>query len=79
VQIAIDAGTRLVIVTGDPQPGNHHDCTVYRNSRIKDQLEGRPIMADGGCQGNPEVMIPLPQPANSRTGKKNSTPPNAPT
>jgi hypothetical protein len=32
VQIAIDAETRLVIATGDPQPGNRNDCTVYRDS-----------------------------------------------
>ncbi|MBB4910632.1 hypothetical protein H4W32_001667 [Actinophytocola algeriensis] len=39
VQIAIDADTRLVIATGDPQPGNRNDCTVYRDSGIKDQIE----------------------------------------
>ncbi|MDQ0381524.1 hypothetical protein FB470_005518 [Amycolatopsis thermophila] len=27
-QIAIDADTRLVIATGEPQPGNRNDCTV---------------------------------------------------
>jgi len=32
VQVAIDADTRLVIATGDPQPGNRNDCTVYRES-----------------------------------------------
>ena len=37
VQVAIDADTRLVIATGDPQPGNRNDCTVYRDSGIKDQ------------------------------------------
>ena len=28
LQVAIDADTRLVIATGDPQPGNRNDCTV---------------------------------------------------
>lgn len=30
---AIDANTRLVIATGDPQPGSRNDCTVYRDFR----------------------------------------------
>jgi hypothetical protein len=58
------AVTRLVIATGDPQPGNHNDCTVYRESGIKDQLEGRPVMTDGGYQGNPEVIMPYRKPAD---------------
>ena len=58
VQVAIDADTRLVIATGDPQPGNRNDCTVYRDSGIDRTLAGRPVMADGGYQGNPEVIMP---------------------
>jgi hypothetical protein len=58
VQIAIDAETRLVIATGDPQPGNRNDCTVCRTSGIKDQLDDRPVMTDGGYRGNPEVIMP---------------------
>ncbi len=56
MQVAIDADTRLVIATGDPQPGNRTDCTVYRTSGTDQQLAGRPEMTDGGYQGNPEVM-----------------------
>jgi hypothetical protein len=44
VQIAIDADTRLVIATGDPQPGNRDDCTVYRTSGIDQQVRDRPVM-----------------------------------
>lgn len=62
VQIAIDAGTRLVIATGDPQPGNRNDCTLYRSSGIKNQLDDRPVMTDGGYQGNPEVIMPYRKP-----------------
>jgi hypothetical protein len=57
VQVAIDAETRLVIATGDPRPGSRNDCTVYRDSGIAEQLTGRPVMADGGYQGNPEVVM----------------------
>ena len=57
-RVAIDADTRLVIATGDPQPGNRNDCTVYRDSGIKDQIDDRPVMTDGGYQGNPEVIGP---------------------
>lgn len=62
VQIAIDADTRLVIATGDPQPGNRNDCTVYRTSGIKDQLADRPVMTDGGYRGNPELSCPIANP-----------------
>jgi len=50
---------RLVIATGDPQPGNRNDCTVYRTSGIDNALAGRPVMADGGYQGNPDVVMPF--------------------
>jgi hypothetical protein len=64
VQVAIDADTRLVIATGDPQPGNRNDCTVYRSSGIDQQLTDRPVMTDGGYQGNPEVIMPFRKPRN---------------
>jgi DDE superfamily endonuclease len=62
VQVAIDAETRLVIATGDPQPGSHNDCTVYRDSGIAEQLADRPVMADGGYQGNAAVVMPYRKP-----------------
>jgi hypothetical protein len=62
VQVAIDADTRLVIATSDPHPGNRNDCTVYRDSGIQQELAGRPVMADGGYQGNPEVIMPYRKP-----------------
>jgi hypothetical protein len=62
VQVAIDAETRLVIATGDPQPGSRNDCTVYRDSGIAEALADRPVMADGGYQGNPTVVMPYRKP-----------------
>jgi hypothetical protein len=62
LQVAIDADTRLVVTTGDPQPGNRNDCTVYRDSGIDHQLAGRPVIADGGYQGNPSVVMPYRKP-----------------
>ena len=64
MQVAIDADTRLVVATGDPQPGNRNDCTVYRTSGIDQKLAGRPVMADGGYQGNPDVIMPYRKPAD---------------
>ena len=64
VQVAIDAETRLVIATGDPRPGGRNDCTVYRDSGIAEQLADRPVIADGGYQGNPEVVMPYRKPRN---------------
>jgi len=64
LQVAIDASTRLVIAVGDPQPGNRNDTIVYRTSGIEEKLAGRPVMADGGYRGNPEVIIPYRKPAD---------------
>ncbi|MBB2933546.1 hypothetical protein FHX82_000566 [Amycolatopsis bartoniae] len=64
VQIAIDADTRLVIATGDPQPGNRNDCTVYRTSGVTDQLGDQPVMTDGGYQGNAEAIMPFRKPCD---------------
>ena len=47
-----------MIAVGDPRPGNRNDTVVYRDSGMKDQLEGRPVVADGAYRGNPEVIIP---------------------
>lgn len=41
-----------------PAAGNRNDCTAYRDSGIADTLAGRPVMADGGYQGNPTVIMP---------------------
>ncbi len=62
LQVAIDASTRLVIALGDPQPGNRNDTIVYRTSGIDQKLNGRPVMADGGYQGNREVIMPYRKP-----------------
>jgi hypothetical protein len=56
--------TRLVVATGDPQPGNRNDCTVYRESGIDQQLAGQPVIADGGYYGVPDVIIPFRKPVH---------------
>jgi hypothetical protein len=66
LQVAIDADTRLVVATGDPQPGNHNDTTVYRESGIAQKLAGRPVMADGAYLGNPDVIIPYRKPVDGQ-------------
>lgn len=35
---------------------------VYRDSGIAETLADRPVMADGGYQGNPEVVMPYLKP-----------------
>jgi hypothetical protein len=66
LQVAIDADTRLVIAVGTPQPGNRNDTVAYRDSGINQQLVGRPVMADGGYQGNPEVIMPFRKPGGGQ-------------
>jgi hypothetical protein len=56
------AAAHRVVATGDPQPGNRNDCAVFRDSGIAEVLEGRPVMADGGYQGNPDVIMPYRKP-----------------
>src|SRR3954451_11114336 len=46
LQIAIDAGTRLVPAVGDRQPGHRTDTVVYRSSGMKATLAGPAVMAD---------------------------------
>src|SRR3954468_11181078 len=48
LQVAIDAGTRLVIAVGDRQPGHRTDTVLYRSSGMNGALAGRAVMADGG-------------------------------
>jgi hypothetical protein len=60
VQVIINAGTRLVVTTGDPQPGNRNDCTAYAASGVDKATAGAHVIADGayrgpGCRG---VIIP---------------------
>jgi hypothetical protein len=62
LQIAIDADTRLVIATGDPQPGNRNDTIAYRANGIDKTLAGRPVIADSAYRSNPEVIIPYRKP-----------------
>ncbi|MBM0260673.1 transposase family protein, partial [Micromonospora sp. 4G55] len=37
---------------------------VYRTSGIAENLDGRPVMADGGYRGNPEVIMPYRKPTD---------------
>jgi hypothetical protein len=64
MQIAIDANTRLTVAVGRPTPGNRHDCRAYRESGVNRQCHGATVMADGGYQGNPEVIMPYRLPTN---------------
>jgi hypothetical protein len=49
---------------GDPQPGNRNDTIVYRTSGIDQKLAGRPVIADGGYRGDPDVIIRNRKPAD---------------
>ncbi|PPK64803.1 transposase family protein [Actinokineospora auranticolor] len=62
MQVVIDANTRLVIAVGEPTPGNRNDCRAYTDSGVDEQCRGAKVMADGGYQGNPEVIMPYRKP-----------------
>ena len=62
VQVVIDANTRLVVAVGRPVPGNHNDCTAFRDSGADTACRGAHVMADGGYQGNRHVIMPYRRP-----------------
>jgi len=62
LQVVIDANTRLTVAVGDPLPGNRNDCTAYTDSGVDQQCVGAAVMADGGYQGNPAVIMPYRKP-----------------
>lgn len=63
MQVVIDANTRLTVAVGGPTPGNRNDCRAFRDSGVDRQCRGATVMADGGYQGNPEVIMPYRKPA----------------
>jgi len=62
MQVVIDANTRLVVAVGEPTPGNRNDCRAYTDSGVDQQCRGAKVMADGGYQGNSEVIMPYRKP-----------------
>ncbi|GGV45176.1 hypothetical protein GCM10010182_82000 [Actinomadura cremea] len=62
MQVVIDADSRLAVAVGRPVPGNHNDCTAYRDSGVDRQCRGAHVMGDGGYQGNPQVIMPYRRP-----------------
>lgn len=64
LQVVIDANTRLTVAIGKPLPGNRNDCRAYTESGVDRQCRGAQVMADGGYQGNPGVIMPYRKPAD---------------
>jgi hypothetical protein len=62
MQVVIDANTRLAVAVGRPVPGNHNDCTAFRDSGAEPSCRGAHVMADGGYQGNRQVIMPYRRP-----------------
>ncbi|MGW0087266.1 transposase [Streptomyces sp. NPDC003393] len=55
-QVVIDADTRLVVVAGQPLPGNRHDSPGWEESGAKDAVGSTTTIADGGYQGTGLVI-----------------------
>lgn len=62
MQVVIDANTRLTVAVGQPTPGNRNDCRAFRDSGVDRACAGAHVMADGGYQGNPQVIMPYRKP-----------------
>jgi hypothetical protein len=66
MQVVIDADTRLTVAVGTPMPGNRNDCRAFRDSGVDQQCAGAAVMADGGYQGNPGVIMPYRKPGKGK-------------
>lgn len=55
-QVVIDADTRLVVIIGDPLPGNRNDCKAWEESGAKAAVGKTLTMADGGYPGTGPLM-----------------------
>ncbi|WP_329537185.1 transposase (plasmid) [Streptomyces sp. NBC_01450] len=55
-QVVIDAETRLVVVIGQPLPGNRNDCKAWEESGAKAAVGKTTTIADGGYPGTGLVM-----------------------
>jgi hypothetical protein len=55
-QVVIDADTRLVVLVGQPLPGNRHDSRGWKDSGVKEAVGTTTTIADGGYQGTGLVI-----------------------
>ncbi|MFE6039908.1 transposase [Streptomyces sp. NPDC056452] len=55
-QVVIDADGRLVVVVGQPLPGNRNDCKAWAESGAKAAVGNTTTIADGGYPGTGLVM-----------------------
>jgi len=55
-QVVIDADTRLVVVVGQPLPGNRNDCRAWEESGAMAAVGKTMTIADGGYPGTGLVM-----------------------
>lgn len=55
-QVVIDADTRLIVVVGQPLPGNRNDCRAWVESGAKTAVGNTMTIADGGYPGTGLVM-----------------------
>ncbi|MDX3772459.1 MULTISPECIES: transposase [unclassified Streptomyces] len=55
-QVVIDADTRLVVVVGQPLPGNRNDYKAWGESGAKDAVGRTTTIADGGYPGTGLAM-----------------------
>ncbi|MEV8562890.1 transposase [Streptomyces sp. NPDC051917] len=56
-QVVIDADTRLVVVVGQPLPGNRNDCKAWELSGAKAAVGRTTVIGDGGYRGT-GLIIP---------------------
>nr|WP_329163759.1 transposase [Streptomyces anulatus] len=55
-QVVVDADSCLVVVVGQPLPGNHNDCKAEELSGAKASVGSTTVVADGGYRGTGPVI-----------------------
>ncbi|GAA2230391.1 hypothetical protein GCM10010104_24700 [Streptomyces indiaensis] len=58
VEVIVDAGTRLVVASARPAPGNKADGHVWRESHLPAIAAGTTVIADGALGTGPGQIIP---------------------
>ncbi|WP_225101677.1 transposase [Streptomyces sp. CoH27] len=61
-QVVIDADSRMVVVVGEPVPGNRNDCKAWAESGAAEAVGRTTTIADGGYQGT-GLVVPHRRPA----------------
>ncbi|UUN30923.1 transposase [Streptomyces sp. FIT100] len=77
-QVAIDAGTRLLVVVGRPVAGNRNDGKAWDESSAKEAVAHTTVIADSGYRGAGRVILHTPETSSPPGDESASRPASTP-